>query len=180
MKKGKSTVFLIFGIVFLLLFSWELYLRNRPSRLAFATVPSSLDYEVMSEDKTPRVIKIESVRIELPVIPASFDGKNWPTTTKGVSFISSSALPTKGNSVFYAHNWSNLFGPLVKVKPGDTVELTTADGTRYLFTVAFTQVINPDQTYILNQTVDSRLTLYTCIGFLDSKRFVVTAFINKN
>ncbi|MBI2029367.1 sortase [Candidatus Gottesmanbacteria bacterium] len=163
-----SKFFLILGIFFLSLFSWELYLRNRSSRLAFASAPSQSSSINMD---TPVIIKINSVGIELPVIPASFDGKNWPTTTKGASFIPES-------NVFYAHNWSNLFGPLAKVKPGDSIEIITKDGKTYTYTVAFTQEIEPNQTYILNQTIDSRLTLYTCIGFLDSKRFVVTAFID--
>lgn len=151
------------------MFSWELYLRNRPSRLAFASAPPQSSNTSVD---TPVVIRIDSVGIELPVIPVSFDGKNWPTTTKGASFIPE-------NNVFYGHNWSNLFGPLTRVKPGDKINIITADSKTYTYSVAFTQIIEPDNTYILNPTADSRLTLYTCTGFLDSKRFVVTAFLTQ-
>lgn len=158
------------------MFSWELYLRSRPSRLAFASKPPQSSN---TSTDTPVVIRINSVGIELPVIPVSFDGKNWPTTNQGVSYLSSSGIIGEiGNGVFYGHNWSNLFGPLIRVKPGDNIDIITKDGKTYKYTATFTQIIEPDNTYILNPTADERLTLYTCIGFLDSKRFVVTAFLN--
>ena len=41
--------------------------------------------------------------------------------------------------------------------------------------IEYTQVVTPDQTHILAPSDDRRVTLYTCTGFLDRKRFVVTA-----
>ncbi len=177
-RKKLSSLTLLLGLLFLSLFSWELYIRNRPTRLAFASTPQLEERSEYKEDKTPTVLKIQNAGIELPVIPASFEGNTWPTTSKGTSFLSSSTLPGDiGNTVIYGHNWSNLLGPLFKVLPGDTIKITTKDGTQFTYTVQFTQVVDPTQTYILNNTSDSRLTLYTCTGFLDTKRFVVTAFL---
>lgn len=175
-RKKLSTITLILGFLFLSIFSWELYIRNRPARLAFASTPD-VEQTVIKEDKTPVVLKIERLSIELPIIPASFEGQKWPTTQKGVSYLTSSSLPGEGNTVIYGHNWPNLLGGVYKIQPGDTITLITMDGTDYSYTVAFTQVVDPTQTYILNNTNDNRLTLYTCTGFLDTKRFVITGLL---
>ena len=61
------------------------------------------------------------------------------------------------------------------MKPGDRIEIAFSDGSIREFVVAYTTTVNPGQVEILKDSEDSRLTLYTCTGFLDSKRFVVTA-----
>jgi sortase (surface protein transpeptidase) len=50
------------------------------------------------------------------------------------------------------------------------------DGVKKEFKVEYTATVDPSQTYIIDNTKDTRITLYTCTGFLDSKRFVVVAF----
>ena len=50
-----------------------------------------------------------------------------------------------------------------------------SNGEERNFLVEYTSVVDPNQTYILSQTKDKGITLYTCTGFLDTKRFVVTA-----
>ena len=81
-----------------------------------------------------------------------------------------------GNSILYSHNWSSLLGPLTKAKPGQKIIITFDNGRKEKFVVEHTQEVGPDNTEILSQTEDSRLTLHTCSGFLDTKRFFVTAF----
>jgi len=48
-------------------------------------------------------------------------------------------------------------------------------GEEETFIVKESYSVTPDQSHILTQTADVRLTLYTCDGFLDLKRFVVIA-----
>lgn len=50
-----------------------------------------------------------------------------------------------------------------------------SDGTTRTFTIDQTAVISPTQASVVNPTLDTRLTIYTCTGFLDTKRFVVVA-----
>jgi len=69
-------------------------------------------------------------------------------------------------------------GKLPKVKPGQEITIVFTDGSSKIFTIEYTSVVTPDQTHILNPTADSRITLYTCTGLFDNKRFVVTA-VNK-
>lgn len=158
MQKKLGKIFLFLGLVFSIATSYLFWERINPFRI------SSID----SKYQGPVRIVIKSVNIDLPIIPGD--------TKDGVSYLSSSSLPTEtGNSVFYGHNWANLIGNLVKVKPSDNIEIIMSDGIKLNFKVAFTSIATPDQTHFISPTKDKRITLYTCIGLFDTKRFVVTA-----
>ena len=123
----------------------------------------------------PESLTIPSVNISLPIYPAKITGNRWEQTTKGISFLSTSALPgNAGNSILYGHNWPNLLGPLHKVKPGQKVYVRYGTIT-HSFTIHYVGVVNGDDVSVIAPTSDVRLTLYTCTGFLDQKRLVVTA-----
>lgn len=173
-------VLIYFGI-FCLAFAGFLYWqRTTPTRLQFDTedIESS---SVSSTNVEPRVLIIRNLGIELDIYPASIKNAKWEATSKGVSYLSSTPVPGEmGNSVIYGHNWKSILGNLVKARPGQTIEILYSDGSRKEFEVKFTQVVTPDQTQILDQTGDNRITLYTCTGFLDSKRFVVTATLSED
>jgi len=102
----------------------------------------------------------------------------WETTDKGVSFLDTSAIPGQlGNSIMYGHNWNSLLGNLKNVSPGQKIEIIDKNGLVTEFIVEIVQEVDPSNSDILAPTNDKRLTLYTCSGFLDSKRLVVTAFL---
>lgn len=102
-------------------------------------------------------------------------GDRWTTSQTGVSYLTSSAIPTKGNTVIYGHNTANILGGLWRVHEGDYIYLVLSNGNFVKYQVKETKEIEPTQVEILSQTEDSRLTLYTCSGFLDEARFVVIA-----
>ncbi len=129
----------------------------------------------------PEYIEIPDLKIKLPIIPSKIMNGKWETTSKGVSYLDSSPIPgDTGNSVLYGHNWEKLLGKLIKIKPGARIVITYSDGSAKNFIAEYTGTVKPDQIGILNQTADKRLTIYTCTGFLDSMRFVVVAFPEKN
>ena len=173
MKNLISKLFLLSGLLFLLISSYLLYLRYASHPLTFERRPAtvnSLSYE------TPRSIEIPSIKVNLPIVAALIHGKIWETTDRGISYLSSSPVPgQKGNSVMYGHNWKSILGNLSKVKPGQKLIVTMQNGKRKVFNIEYTATVKPDQTNIIDSTNDTRLTIYTCIGFLDSKRFVVVA-----
>ncbi len=146
---------------------WE---RTNPDRLTLIpyTAPARLAGQ-------PDTLTIPAAHISLPIYPAHLIGTHWDQTTRGVSYLVSSPLPgTQGNSVVYGHNWTNLLGPLNKVKPGDA--LFVKYGTNSMkFTVQFVGIVAANTMSIIAPTTDTRVTLYTCTGFLDSQRIVVTA-----
>ena len=174
MKNIFSKLLLILGFSFLIFAGYLFYLRYSPYPLAFEAKPKNARSE-MTKD-IPTNILIPSISANLPVIPTTTDAKTWETTTKGVSYLASSPLPgEQGNSVMYGHNWTSILGKLPLVKPGQKIIISMQDGKKKEFKVEYTATVNPDQKSIIDNTNDTRLTIYTCTGFLDTKRFVVVA-----
>ncbi len=100
----------------------------------------------------------------------------WTIAETGVSFLSDSALPgTSGNSVIYGHNRANILGQLNHINPGDKIYVLLESGEFIKYEVVEEKEISKYQVEILSQSADSRLTIFTCSGFLDSSRFVVIA-----
>lgn len=154
-------------------------LRLKPTRLAISsyTAPFVAADEKVQPAKQPVGIKIARVGVELPIIPSKITDSKWETSAEGVSFLMTSPIPgEQGNSILYGHNWENLLGPLVRVEPGDTIEIIYIDGSSRSFRIEYTATVPENQIGILNETSDVRLTIYTCTGFLDSERFVAVAF----
>lgn len=172
MKKYFDTVILGLGIFFLAFGCYLVYERHSPREIVFASTEPSQTIV------TPTRLTISSSGIDLPIYGAEIIDNKWQITTQGISYLSTSPLPgQQGNSVMYGHNWANLLGSLKKVKTGDTIEVKNSDGAVYKYVVHFISVVTPDESHIYGNTADYRLTLYTCTGFLDSKRLVVTAIL---
>lgn len=168
--KRLSTVFLIVSILFFGIFAYFLLERFGPWGLSrgFENYRGQI-----SSVNAPKSFVIPSLTISLPVMPASIQNGKFETTKNGVSYLASSAEPGKtGNAIFYGHNYANLLGKLHQIKPGDLVEIGLDTNKKVTYTIEYTARVGPDQVHILEQTNDKRITIYTCTGFLDSKRFV--------
>lgn len=169
----KRNLCLILGLLLLLFAGFLWYERTTPRRLAFAYAAPQ---KVSTRVEAPIGIRIPSLSISLPIFPANVQNTSWPTTDKGVSYVVSSPFPgDKGNSILYGHNWPNLLGKLPQLNPGDTIEIIGKKNTIIPFTVIYTATVDPSNASILAPSDDRRITLYTCTGFLDTKRFVVVA-----
>lgn len=172
-----ARLFLIAGIAFLSIALYLLWERNDTSRLVnHAYTYTKSEKQLIQTKNLPTNISIADIGVNLQVIPATIKDEKWQTTKDGVSYLTSSPIPgQEGNSVIYGHNWGNIFGKLPNIKPGNVIEIAYADGTKKKFSVAYTLEVYPGDKSILNKSTDKRLTLYTCTGFLDSKRFVAVA-----
>ena len=167
-------LFIFIGFLCYGLGAYHIWLKNDPNRLSFT------NYSYEESDKTnkelPVRVTIQSQKIDLPLIPAEISDNTWSVTEKGASYLTSSPIPGNvGNSIIYAHNWSSLFGNLSHVKKGDIVEIQFADKSTKRFVIDSTAVVSPTDSKILSGSQDRKVTLYTCTGFLDSKRFVAVA-----
>lgn len=173
MKNLPSYLIILLGVSLFAIFGYLLYLRYSSHPLTFEKIPA---VQINTKIGNPEKIKIPSIGVDLPVITSKMKNNSWETTAVGVSYLSSTPVPGEsGNSVMYGHNWKSLLGSLPKVKPGQKVTVTMQNGENREFRVIYTATVSPNQISIIANTQDSRLTIYTCVGFLDSKRFVVVA-----
>lgn len=123
----------------------------------------------------PKKIIIPTVGISLPVYVAKIALNTWEVRIDGASFGESTANPgEKGNTVIFSHATAPLFGNLPLIKKGDIIHIfTTFDWFAYRVTEI--NVIPPEKTDVLFSDGSHTLTLYTCTGPNDEKRFVVKA-----
>lgn len=173
--KVISSFFILIG-VFSFIFAGALFWqRLQPSRLAFDVQFSRPVYAKKISKPVKRII-IPRIKIDLPIISSEIKKGEWETTTQGISYLKASPIPGEtGNSILYGHNFDELFGKLSNLTPGDTIEIEYDDKSVKEFIIQSTQEVTPKQVDIIKPTTDTRITLYTCSGFMDSKRFVVVA-----
>ncbi len=121
----------------------------------------------------PSHITISSQEISAPITPAFITSGQWETSDTSISLLSNpETINTTARSILYGHNWNSLFGNLKETKIGDKVELTFSDNTKKVFYIQKKQVVSPREVSALQE---GDLILYTCTGFLDSKRLIVWA-----
>ncbi len=124
---------------------------------------------IMAGVPSPVQITINTVGISLAIEKRVLESRRWPVSDSG------GEVGQTGNAIIYAHNWPALFGDLKKIRVGDEVGVELSNGQTVTFMAQSITVVTSDQTHILDETSDRRLTLYTCTGFLDRKRLVVVA-----
>ncbi len=152
------------------------YYHYNPNRLSFKNAHVEKKKQLADHLKTPKRITVQAIGVDLPVFPSTIKDGVWETTDKGVSYLVHSPVPGSfGNSILYGHNWTKLLGGLTKLKPGQTFEIEYSDGTVETFTIQTTAYVLPTDVSVLRDSTKPLVTLYTCAGPLDSKRFVVTA-----
>lgn len=99
----------------------------------------------------------------------------WEVSETTASHGLGSAYPGQlGNTVIFAHAREGLFLPLRDIRAETVIYVLTNDRWhRYKTTDVKTVASN--QVEVIAPTNDETLTLFTCSGFLDSKRLVVVA-----
>lgn len=172
-KKNLSGIFLAAGILLITLsLIWNTYEKTT---LSFTSSPEqSITSEIKS--KKPVELIIPSLSIDLDIKESSISAGNWEINPEGASHLNISSNPgEKGNIIIYGHNKTNLLGKILNIAKGDQILLKDGQGKSHTYKVDKTLIVNPDDVWILNKSDGEILTLYTCTGFLDSKRFVVVA-----
>jgi len=168
----SSKILLASGIILLCLSSaWRLYQIYTLSFIGqYSLAPQG------QESNNPVRITIPFLNLDLSVEEAQIVDNIWQVSKTGVSHLSSSADPgSGGNIVIYAHNKKNLFGPLLRVKKGDLINIQDETGVRHSYMVIETKIVSPREIGYVLPGNEEILTLYTCTGLADSKRFIVQA-----
>jgi len=120
-------------------------------------------------------------RIEISTIGLSvmiLEGTDAGTLRRAVGHIPGTSLPGQEGNVAIAGHRDTFFRPLRKIRQNDEITLTTLSGS-YRYRVDSTQVIEPENTSVLEDSDEAILTLVTCypFNFVGSapKRFIVRA-----
>jgi LPXTG-site transpeptidase (sortase) family protein len=120
--------------------------------------------------------KLEIPRIGISVMV--LQGMEENTLLVGAGHVPGTPPPgAQGNVVIAAHR-DTFFRKLEGVRPGDSIEVATVDRT-YEYVVDSTEIVNPEDTQVMESRARPELTLITCYPFYfvgaAPKRFVVHA-----
>lgn len=169
-----ANILLSIGLLSALLLSYLIYQRYNPQKLSFDAIASETHTQNPYSDAVG--ILIPTINLSLSITPSEIRENKWEASTKGISHLKSSVNPGEtGNSILYGHNWPNLLGELNNVKVGDNIKIIYSDNSIKDFEIEYITTVSPSETSILENSTDKRITLYTCSGFLDTKRLVVVA-----
>ena len=120
-------------------------------------------------------------RIEIPRVGVSaivLHGIGNKTLRRGVGHIPGTPLPEHGGNFGLAGHRDSFFRALKDIREDDTIELTTLNGT-FEYKVEWTKIVEPRDTYVLEDEGAPSLTLVTCYPFYyvgsAPKRFIVRA-----
>ena len=174
-KEKQGFLFLVSGILLLLIYSgW----RFHQIRILSFWGKENLVSEVSSERKgnLPIYIRSYPVGIDIKVKEAIIAKGVWQVFSDSVSHLDFSGRIGEGkNIVIYGHNKDDVFGPIRYMKEGSEIELRDEKGEKFIYKVIKTDTVKPDNLDYVTPKNEEILTLYTCIGFFDSERFIVVA-----
>ncbi len=194
-RRALASALLVLGAVLMLLPSLyksyvEAEVKEREKHLAsledFLVVEPRYDHgpikadpklleSISTKENIPIRVVIPRISINLAITPARVVDGAWEIPETTAAFGLGSAPPTVvGNTVIFAHARKELFGPLRSVKAGDDVYIFTSERW-FAYKVQEIKTVLPNQVEVLQATSERTLTLYTCSGFADTKRLIVTA-----
>lgn len=177
-------VLITVGLALLLYSGLNGYYYDRSIQPAVAVESSTPAAAETPPSRPARLTIIESVSgneqdgtvLDETLEPQRYEGGKWTVSDDVGSYLDGSAKPGEGgNIIIYGHNKQDIFGPLTDLDGTESVRLTTEDGREYDYRITSLQEVTPEQTQLLQPTDEEVLTIYTCSGWLDSKRFVVRA-----
>ena len=127
--------------------------------------------EVVSKiEGTPNRVLIPSLAIDLPVVSQSYSPitKTWPVASGLANHATESALVNnfKGEALIYGHNSRKVFGPILKMKPGEVVYVYTDNGHIFKYEYISSRDVTPAKTEIISEMAKASagLKLITCDG----------------
>lgn len=140
---------------------------------AYTPTPFNTTRQVFS---TIQTIQIPSIGIDNNVTGSSIRNGIWQTSRTGVSHLAVSANPGEpGNIILYGHNSPTIFKTLLHIKIGQPIYVITADGKTHVYKTEKIAIVSPSDITSVQASDHEILTVYTCTGFLDTKRFIVQA-----
>jgi LPXTG-site transpeptidase (sortase) family protein len=179
--KDKFQPKLVLGVTLVVLGVVFMSGKIKPSVVqssTFASEPVEVSGFTLSENeeaKSPQRVIIPDLDIDLSVKPARLIDGYWEVFPDSAGWGEGSGAPGQpGNQVIFAHAREGLFRPLKDARIGMKIYVLT-ESEWFLYEVSDIKEVLPNQAEVIKPTEDERLTLYTCSGFADTKRLIVTA-----
>lgn len=123
----------------------------------------------------PLRIVVPTKKVDLSIVEAQVVNGYWELSETTASHGVGSANPGQnGNVVVFAHARNELFGPLRDIKNDEVIYILTKDRW-FRYIVNETKLVDPDEVTHIKSSDSEQLTLFTCSGFLDTKRLIVHA-----
>lgn len=123
----------------------------------------------------PLRIVVPSRKVDLSITEARVINGYWELSETTASHGIGSANPGEsGNVVVFAHARDTLFGPLRDLKAKELIYILTKDRW-FRYQVEETKLVDPSSIETIAPTTKEQLTLFTCSGFLDTKRLILLA-----
>ena len=120
-------------------------------------------------------------RLEIPSLGVSTivrEGEDARTLQLAIGHIAGTALPGAAGNMGLAGHRDTFFRRLREINPGDLIRLVAVEGT-FTYAVESTQIVDPDDLWVLDPTPEASLTLVTCYPFTyigdAPERFIVRA-----
>jgi len=169
-------IFITSGLVILSIASLGLiYDTLYPPQLSFATPPAP---HTLSSDQQqgPTRITIPSLAIVQPIVPGIISNNIWSISDNTANHLATSAQPGQGgNIIIYGHDDNDLFGPLKLAKKGQIITLTDHNEKEHRYQIETLATTHPTDVSWIQPTNRELLTVYTCTGFANSRRFIIQA-----
>jgi LPXTG-site transpeptidase (sortase) family protein len=172
-SRRQGIILLVFGLFLLGLYSvW----RFHQLRILSFDIKNYAQANLERKGEIPVYIKIYPVGVDIKIKEAGIVDGVWQVFPDSLSHLASSArIKEGGNIVIYGHNKDNILGPIRYLQEGAKIELKGEDGKSYYYEVTKTDTVDPANLGYIEPKKEEVLTLYTCTGFLDSKRFITVA-----
>lgn len=171
MTSVKNNSYIYLGLLLIATFlAW----RYHQARILSFNTKSVAEFK--SSGVKPVYIKSYPVGVDVKVQDTTINNGVWTILPDSAGYLLGSAgIGDNGNIIIYGHNKNNILGPIRWIKDGQVIEVNGSDGKRYSYVVTKTDIVDPDNLDYIKPKETETLTIYTCIGFLDSKRFIVVA-----
>lgn len=168
-------ILMIVGVFLVSLSGIHWYFRYQSLSLSKELLASYEVQQQIDEGLTPTKIYIQWF-VDVNIETQFFSDNQWTISENFASYLYQSSKPTqKGNIIIYGHNTRKILGNIRALKGNEIITITTKNGEEHKYQIFNIDEVNPDEVDYLKPTSEEILTLYTCSGFLDSKRFIVQA-----
>ena len=147
-----------------------------------------IDFSLWSESRIRSFKKILGIEVAEPIAlleierlgvrVAVFDGTDRTSLLRGAGWIQGTTRPTEAGNIGIAAHRDGFFRLLKDIQIGDVIRLTTGQGVLQ-FRVDETEIVESEDTHVLQSRDDHSLTLVTCYPFYfvgpAPQRFIVHA-----